>query len=196
MTFWAGLGAIRRDAFLAVGGFDEQHFPYPSIEDIDLGIRLVASGRRILLDPAIQGKHLKRWTLASMVRTDLVRRGIPWARLVLERRAPSTTLNLGWRHRASAAASLLFLTALIRRRPRQAAVGIASQCALNYSFYALLLRKRGWRQLATGVPLHMVHNLTAAAALPAAAAISVRDRLRGRGRRRCVGYRHDGERNG
>src|SRR5438128_3058306 len=32
-TFWAGLGAIRRDVFLQLGGFDEQRFPCSSIED-------------------------------------------------------------------------------------------------------------------------------------------------------------------
>lgn len=77
MTFWAGLGAMRRGAFQAVGGFDEQRFPHASIEDIDLGMRLVASGGRIVLDPSIQGTHLKRWTLANMVRTDFLRPGIP-----------------------------------------------------------------------------------------------------------------------
>src|SRR5262249_55051857 len=38
-TFWAGFGAVRRDAFFAVGGFDER-FTRPSVEDIDLGYRL------------------------------------------------------------------------------------------------------------------------------------------------------------
>src|ERR687894_766679 len=39
-TFWAGLGAVRRDAFVAAGGFDEGRYPVPSIEDIELGMRL------------------------------------------------------------------------------------------------------------------------------------------------------------
>ena len=38
-TFWAGLGAIRRSAFVEVRGFDER-FTRASIEDIDLGYRL------------------------------------------------------------------------------------------------------------------------------------------------------------
>ena len=82
-TFWSGLGAIRRDAFLAAGGFDGERFPQPSIEDVDLGVRLVAGGARIVLDPAIQGTHLKAWTLGSMVRTDFARRGVPWVALLL-----------------------------------------------------------------------------------------------------------------
>ena len=62
-TFWTGLGAVRRDAFLDIGGFDEARYPYPSVEDIDFGRRLSDSGRPILLDPTIQGTHLKAWTL-------------------------------------------------------------------------------------------------------------------------------------
>src|SRR5581483_8555183 len=54
-TFWAGLGAVRRDAFEAVGGFDAERYLVPSVEDIDLGTRLVAAGRRIELDPSVQG---------------------------------------------------------------------------------------------------------------------------------------------
>ncbi|HEV2060815.1 MAG TPA: glycosyltransferase, partial [Solirubrobacteraceae bacterium] len=84
-TFWAGLGAIRREAFDAVGGFDAQRYARPCIEDIELGMRLHAAGRRIELDPAVRGTHLKRWTLASMVRTDLASRGAPWVALRLER---------------------------------------------------------------------------------------------------------------
>src|SRR5690349_19173197 len=91
-TFWAGLGAVRRDAFLDAGGFDEKRFPRPSIEDIELGDRLRRQGARIVLDPEIQGKHLKRWTLASMTTTDLLDRGVPWLRLILERGSSSTAL--------------------------------------------------------------------------------------------------------
>jgi hypothetical protein len=84
-TFWAGCGAIRRDAFMAVGGFDAERFPRPQIEDIELGYRLRDHGGRILIAPAIQGAHLKEWTFLGGTRTDVVDRGIPWVRLLLER---------------------------------------------------------------------------------------------------------------
>ncbi len=92
-TFWAGLGAVRRRDFDAAGGFDESRYPRASIEDVELGLRLAARGP-MLLDPAVTGTHLKRWTLTSMVRTDFGRRGVPWTRLVLERRrAPPRSIS-------------------------------------------------------------------------------------------------------
>jgi GT2 family glycosyltransferase len=167
-TFWAGLGAIRRDVFLALGGFDEERFPKPSVEDIELGMRLHAQGGRIVLDPAIQGKHLKDWTLASMTKTDLLRRGVPWLRLVFENHPGSTALNLGWRHRIGTGASLVLLVGLVRRNPLLVGGTLAFLIALDRRFYLLLLRRRGARAMAVGVPLHVVHRLTSAAAVPIA----------------------------
>jgi len=83
-TFWAGCGAIRRRVFEEVGGFDGQRFPRSSIEDIELGYRLRQAGYRILLDKSLQGTHLKRWSLRSVIWTDVTRRAIPWSRLILE----------------------------------------------------------------------------------------------------------------
>jgi GT2 family glycosyltransferase len=173
-TFWSGLGAVRRDAFVAMSGFDER---LRYLEDVDLGMRLSESGRRIRLDPAIQGKHLKRWTLANMVYTDVFGRGVPWVRLLAKSRSHSTTLNLGWRHRASSAGSILFFIGLIRPRPRLAAAAVLLLYALNGSFYTLLLRRRGWRQAAVGVPLHALHHVAGAAAVPVAGMLYLIERL-------------------
>jgi cellulose synthase/poly-beta-1,6-N-acetylglucosamine synthase-like glycosyltransferase len=170
VTFWAGLGAIRRDAFFAVGGFDDQQFPHASVEDIDLGMRLAAAGAQIRLDPRIQGKHLKRWTLADMVRIDLFRRGVPWTRLLLSSEDGRTVLNLGWRHRVSAFASVALVASLLSRRPRQAAVPLVVLLTLNRDFYALVLRKRGAAAAGAAVPLHVIHHLTSVAAVPLALA--------------------------
>ncbi len=150
-TFWAGIGAVRRDSFQAIGGFDQIRFPVPSVEDIELGMRLTAAGSPIVLDPAVQGKHLKHWTLANMVHTDLRHRGIPWVRLLLESRRTSSALNLGWRHRLSSLAVLLALSGAVARRPRLATISAAGFIALNHSFYALLVKRRGRLAAVTGV---------------------------------------------
>ncbi|MGD1883966.1 MAG: glycosyltransferase family 2 protein [Paracoccaceae bacterium] len=78
-SFWTGLGVIRRDVFEALGGFDEG---VSMMEDIELGMRLHLACHRIELDPALQGTHLKRWTLRSMTRTDLWDRAVPWTQLM------------------------------------------------------------------------------------------------------------------
>ncbi|HVD38068.1 MAG TPA: glycosyltransferase [Solirubrobacterales bacterium] len=167
-TFWAGLGAVRRDAFEAAGGFDADRYPQPSVEDIELGMRLRRQGARILLDPGIRGRHLKRWTVASMVRTDFSRRGVPWTRLLLREGSGSTALNLGWRRRLSAATSVALLGSLLGRRPRVAAAALLANLALDRDLYALLARRGGSRLLAAGIGLHQLHQLCAAASVPAA----------------------------
>ena len=178
-TFWTGLGAIRRSTFLASVGFDEARFREPSIEDIELGMRLCAAGATIELDPHLQGKHLKAWTVTEMVRTDFLRRGLPWAGLLLRARDPSSALNLGWRHRASAAASLclgagaLLAPRLGARAAIAALFGLISLLILNRSFYATLVRRRGARHAVAGVALHALHHATGAAALGAALVIHV-----------------------
>jgi glycosyltransferase involved in cell wall biosynthesis len=175
-TFWAGLGAIRREAFLRAGGFDEIRFPHPSIEDIELGGRLHRDGARLVLDPSIQGKHLKRWTLWGMVDTDLRRRGVPWLRLMLDDGAPSNILNLGWRHRVSTGASIVLLGAVARRNARLTAGTLVLLVALDGDFYRFLLRRRGPRQVAAGIPLHIVHRLTSVVSIPVALAGHLRER--------------------
>jgi GT2 family glycosyltransferase len=167
-SFWAGLGAVRREAFAAIGGFDADRFPLASVEDIELGMRLRRGGAKIVLDPRIRGRHLKRWTPLSMARTDFSRRGVPWARLLLRERTHSTALNLGWRQRASAAASVALAGSLLARRRRLAAAALLANLVLDRELYALLARRGGPRLLLAGIGLQQLHQLAAAAAVPAA----------------------------
>lgn len=174
-TFWAGLGAIRREAFEAAGGFDAEEFPQPSVEDIELGMRLRRGGARIVLDPGIRGRHLKAWTPRGMVETDFRRRGVPWAQLLLRDGSDSTVLNLDWRRRASAAASVALLGALLARRPRLAATVLLANLLLDRDLYALLNRRGGLRLLLAGIGLHQLHQLTAAASVPTALVLHLRE---------------------
>ena len=96
-TFWAGCGAVRRNVFEVVGGFDEQRYRQPQIEDIELGHRIRDIGGRVVLDAGIQCTHLKHWSLRGMVMSDIRHRGVPWVELLLEERGNRsrvTTLNL------------------------------------------------------------------------------------------------------
>ena len=172
-TFWSGLGAVRRAPFEGVGGFDPA---MRYVEDIDLGLRLADRGATIRLDPGIAGTHLKRWTLAGMVRTDLLHRGVPWVRLTLRRREASGALNLGPRHRLSAVASLVLVGAVVARRPGVGAAALAALLVANRDFYALLAQRLGPAGAVAGVGLHVLHHLTAVASVPVGVILHLTER--------------------
>jgi glycosyltransferase involved in cell wall biosynthesis len=162
-TFWAGCGAVRRTTFVEVGGFDAARYENSSIEDIELGCRLRRAGHRIVLDKQLFGTHLKRWTLRSMVSTDLWRRAIPWSRLNFERNEFLADLNLKAAQRLSVALTglaVVFL-ALGVWRPGfllAAIVAVAAVIALNRGFFVFLARERGVAFAAACVPLHLLHH--------------------------------------
>ena len=165
-SFWAGLGAIDAATFARHGGFDAGAYPRPSIEDIELGARIAAAGGRIVCDPLVQGTHLKRWTLRSMLCTDLLLRGAPWVELLVRSRSSAGQLNLGWRHRLSALAALAAAVALARCRPGAAVVALAALPGLNLSLYSLLRRRLGPARLPAALGAHVLHHLAAVASVP------------------------------
>src|SRR5690606_34456798 len=96
-SFWTGCGAVRREVFEELGGFD----PVVTLDDVEFGIRLRRSGRRILLARHIRVKHLKRWTLWTMISTDVFLRAIPWTLLVMREGRVPNDLNLKYSQRLS-----------------------------------------------------------------------------------------------
>jgi GT2 family glycosyltransferase len=92
-TFWGACGAVRREAFLDVGGFDEK-YRQPCIEDIELGYRLKAAGHRIRLRKGLQVKHHKRWGALSLLRADFCHRALPWTELILRAGRLENDLNI------------------------------------------------------------------------------------------------------
>jgi hypothetical protein len=172
-SFWTGLGAVRRAVFDSAGRLDPQR---RYLEDVELGARLVQAGARIELDPAIQGTHLKRYTLASMLHVDTVERAIPWVDLMLAGRAPRSALNAGARHRAAALLALGTTLLLARRRPLPALAALSAFAALNADLYATIARNRGPTEAAAAVPLHVLHHVSATVAIPAGIALHLRRR--------------------
>ncbi len=111
-TFWTGCSAIWREVYLETGGLEES-FGQPSIEDIEFGIRLCAAGYRIRLEKDMQCRHLKNWTLANVLTTDIFQRGIPWMTLLLASKNAPNDLNINYRSRiATVLAALLCLLLL------------------------------------------------------------------------------------
>ncbi len=112
-TFWAGCGAIRKEIFLKAGGFSEEDYPHPSIEDIALGLKLKATGYSIRLEKSLQVKHLKRWTPSNLLRADILYRAVPWSRLILKSGVLPNDLNLQTSQRVSAVMVGLFVLSLV-----------------------------------------------------------------------------------
>jgi len=157
-TFWTGCGAIRKEVFDQLGGFDEVRHPIPSMEDIEIGLRMSEQGYKIILDKDIQVKHLKHWGLYSLIKTDIYQRAVPWSELILERKLLPRDLNLRFRDRFATAlvgiiiisvffyllglfiqteiiaSNYLLLTALI---------SLTVILILNTDLYLFFLRKRG-----------------------------------------------------
>ena len=175
-TFWAGLGAIRRDVFDRLGGFDTVTPHRRAVEDIELGMRLVEAGGRIALDAELRCTHMKPWTLTSMLRADLVNRGVPWVGLLVATRRVPASLNLRWRHRLSAACWVAAVASLLARRPVPGVLALASTGWLNRSFYRLLRGRYGERHAVLGFVLHGVHHLTAVASVPVGIVVHLRER--------------------
>lgn len=166
-TFWAGCGAVRRQAFVEAGGFDER-FNQPSIEDIDLGTRLARSGLAIRLVPSLQVRHLKQWRLTDMLATDLWRRAVPWSELILRDGRMLNDLNVKTRDRVSVAFAFAVPIALAGawRSPRwlaAAAAGASVVVGLNAGFFRFLAGQRGLLFAARAVPLHWMYLLVCGA---------------------------------
>lgn len=163
-TFWSGCGAIKRELFLAFGGFDERRYRRPSIEDIELGTWMAAAGHRIFLDGRIQAKHLKRWTFRTLLKTDIFDRGVPWTRLMLRAGAMASTLNVTPVQRLSVAlvylAALALIASLLWPKALLAFAALAVIVTLlNIDFYRFLARRQGlWFALRV-MPLHWLYFL-------------------------------------
>ena len=168
LTFWGACGAVRRDVFFGVGGFDEA-YEIPAMEDMDLGYRMSRAGHCIQLHKDIQVKHLKRWDVANMLRTDIFQRAIPWSRLLLKEGRIENNLNLRLGSRLSAGLAWALLASLLvspiwSDALYAAALAGAALTGLNAALYRFFKQKRGWRFALLAMPWHWLYYLYGSAA--------------------------------
>ncbi len=164
-TFWGACGAVTRTAFDEVGGFDEV-YRRPCVEDIELGYRLRGAGYRLVVEPALQVSHLKRWTVRGLLRTDIWDRAVPWTLLILRSRVVVDDLGTQVTARIQ-----LLLTALALGGVLSGAlltswspVGLAALCLagvvlLDLPLLSGLARLRGRRFALRSVPWRLGHQL-------------------------------------
>jgi hypothetical protein len=147
--------------FDRAAGFDQERYPRPSVEDIELGYRMKGMGCRILLDKTLQVKHLKRWTLLSLLRADILHRAVPWSVLMQEKNQRVSDLNLQVRSRVSSCLVggclvMLTLTPLVRQLVYTVPALLVTLVILNLDFYKFLLYRKG---LGFTVPAFVMHVL-------------------------------------
>lgn len=165
-VFWGAFSMVRTSAYLDVGGFDPTYRD-ASVEDIELGYRLASKGYRVTLRPEVQVTHLKRWTFAGMVRTDILLRAKPWT-LLLHRygNRHMGDLNTSWKERLTAALSgsvLLSLPlAILGVMPFFVpAILLLLFVILQYDFYAFMLNRHRLVDWPWVFLLHQVYFLSA-----------------------------------
>ncbi len=146
-TFCSGYGAIRREIFFALNGFDETQ---RALEDIEFGYRLHRAGHSIHLCKELQFTHLKTYTFAGLVRSDVYHRAIPWTRLMLERRIFRNDLNTRANNVASVTLAFVILLAPLWAWFAPYGFYLAGAAALlflilNFDFLTFVTRERGVR---------------------------------------------------
>jgi len=166
-TFWSGCGAVRKDAFLGIGGFDQTTFRMPSVEDVDLGYRLRSAGGQIRLDRRLLSTHLKVWSVPELVRTDIFRRALPWARMMLNRAEVLDDLNVGTAERLRAVLAGITCLALAA-----VALGLMPMWWLapillttvtgNWHLFRLFAKSRGSVFAAAGLAFHQFYYIYSA----------------------------------
>ena len=142
-SFCGGFSLIRRDVFLAAGGFDPA---CRFMEDIELGYRLTRAGHRIWLNRELQLTHWKYLTVAGLIRSDLFERAVPWTRIMLDKRVFQNDLNTRVHHVLSVPVSFLILASSIAQPLwLWVTLPLASVfIALNYRFLNFARQERGW----------------------------------------------------
>ena len=173
-TFWAGFGAIYRDVFLQLDGFDEKRYKKPSIEDIELGLRIHNAGFQILLDKDLQVKHAKQWSWCGLLTTDILNRAWPWSNLIIEKGALCSDLNLKFKYRISSflagiialliILTILDATSILGTGSNKYFIAIAvvlviTMIILNLDLYDFFSRRRGLKFAFLSVPLHFLYYL-------------------------------------
>lgn len=162
-TFWGACGAIQREVFMAMGGFDES-YRRPCIEDIELGYRLRDAGYHIRLVKDLQVKHLKHWTGFSLLKSDFFDRALPWTALLMRYPQFANDLNVQRSSRLSVGVSYFIVLSLIGAFfvPLLLILTLSLMLilvTLNAPVYQFFWLKRGWGFALRALPMHWLYYL-------------------------------------
>ena len=158
--FYTTAAAIRRDAFLRAGGFDEG-YGNPNVEDTAFGQKLARLGIRIRVQPDLEVEHVKRYSLAGLLRTDFLR-AVALTRLKLRHGADlaSNNTSVPGSYMASVPVAVAGTGALgagmVLGLPALAVVALVALGAatiLNANFLGAIRTSDGWGRALAAAPL-------------------------------------------
>ncbi len=173
-AFWARCGAVKREAFIEAGRFDEWRFSRRQIEDVELGRRLHTLGHPILLDLGVRVDNLRHTTFASALASDFRDRGVPWARARVgtPRGRPRDRIGLGVVERINSALLWLALVTLLigsitadTRWVMTSGISLLPVLFVNRRLFGFLEQQRGFAFAFASIPIHLIHLLSLGAAL-------------------------------
>jgi GT2 family glycosyltransferase len=158
--FYTTAAAIRRDAFLRVGGFDTG-YATPNVEDTAFGQKLRRLGVRVRIHPRLEVEHVKRYSLGGLLRTDFMR-AVSLTRLKL--RHPEdlgdNNTSVPASYMASVPLSGLAVLALVLGIALgwpavtvAGALAAAGVLCLNAGFLGAIRRSDGWGRTLAAVPV-------------------------------------------
>jgi glycosyltransferase involved in cell wall biosynthesis len=169
--FILSIGAVRREVFHELKGFRTDYLTVSGGGDLEFGRRLQEAGKKIRLDPAIQGKHLKRYTFWSLLRNDCVR-GKGWFEFAASRKVLWYVLkrfrigNIYPAFIASVLISLSLFVSLILALFDGSFLYLAllltsAYLLMNYPLFRFFRREAGTGFLLRSIPLSFLDHLVA-----------------------------------
>ena len=158
--FYTTAAAIRRDAFLRVGGFDVG-YSTPNVEDTAFGQKLKRLGVRVRIHPQLEVEHVKRYSLWGLLRTDFMR-AVSLTRLKL--RHPTdlgeNNTSVPSSYMASVPLSGFAVLALLigvatgwRLATAIGLLAVGGVLGLNFGFVEAIRRSEGWLRALAALPV-------------------------------------------
>lgn len=162
--FPSGCGAVRRNALMSAGMYDEWRFATASLEGLELAQRLRGRGYRVILSSELEVRPLKHWTLRSMTRevwnrSAFVARSLGYLRT--SESSPSEvvfTLSRSLVPVVGFVGASMLVAAFIPESHTlvSAAAALTALTVVNFPAYAFYAKSRGVLFAAVATPLHLL----------------------------------------
>ncbi len=169
--FITGIGAVRREVFFGLGGFDTSFNVRTGGGDLEFGRRLKEAGGNILLDKSLQVEHLQRYSFRRLLRNDY-KRSKGWFQLAARKKMiPQVVKKLSIANIypvfiVSVLISLIFLLSLFllpffKIFLLVATLSVAAYLIINYPLFRFFRWEGGPGFLLKTIPLSFIDHLVA-----------------------------------